>query len=352
MVAMNRDAENPSKSQPLMVDRLTKESWPTDRLFTELRTTVTGKVERFIVDNSALCDPMDLRQQTLFRLTTFRMDELFKENALNENLVNSAISEQYRVIKNRLEKSTLPLEELLGPTGLFSERGWRIERDRGTLCATNHETTDKVALEFHEVDLAYAKVLFRDLHYIHSGRAEIALGLFVAEEEVPFSTMGITRVDRYYKHLALFAQGYNSANCWNVTRLYSRPNSPMNTSSMMFAKTVSYLRAHYPQTEAALTAFTPSFATGKSMVAGGFDAPILSTPLKLTFGNPTGLGFERLTSRRAENYTGEVISSKLPLLPVIHLMRQIRKPAQALPENSNKMLVLSEDTEISGFLRR
>jgi hypothetical protein len=348
---MERNSNIHQKQVPLMVDRPTKENWPKDQLMTKMRLEMAASVSTFMNSNKALCDPMDLRQQVLFRLTTFSIDQLFEQNEiLNSRKAEDTIAEQYSIIRQRLNKSELPLAELLKPEKFFGKE-WHIEKQGNISSIVNHTRSERVALEVREIDLKYAKAVFRDLHYIHTERAELALGIFIHGRELPFSIIGLARVDRYYKHLALMAQGYNSANCWNVTRLYNRPDSPMNTSSTMFGKAVAYLKLHYPETEAIITAFTPSFATGKSMVAGGFNIPILSMPLKLTFGNPTGLGWERLTNQRMSHYNGEILSNRLPLLPIIHLMRPILKPKHVAPDKINKMLVLNDGSNISGFLR-
>lgn len=220
-------------------------NWLKDPLISHIRSEIVNDVEVFINTNSILCDPLDLKYQVLFRSTTYKPEELFlngkelhqylksnnvfkkwinilyldqkriREFKLDKKKLSTIIEEQYRIIEDRLSESTLPLSELLQPRELFKENGWHIKRTTGLLYASNREygKAKSVPLEFREVELSYARSVFGDLHYIHTPRADIAIGLFISGEKLPFSVMGATKIDRDYKRDALLIQGYDYENC-------------------------------------------------------------------------------------------------------------------------------------------
>lgn len=97
----------------------------------------------------------------------------------------------------------------------------------------------------------------------------------------------------------------------------------------MFSLAFTQMRDHYPQTQAILSAFMPSYATGVSMTSGGFDNPVLVKPLTHVFEEKIIDGktcWEHLTKRRQEKSHGRRIRSKFPLLPTIELMSSLQSP--------------------------
>lgn len=358
-------------------------NWPTDPLISAIRPTVAEGVNNFAETVTSLFDPQDLKYQTLFRLTTYSPKELFKEGEkieryladnevyadwrnipmldanfftdfkINERILSDTIEEQYSIIKNRLRSSPLPLEKIVHQTRISAEQGWYIQKDAGSLMAVsgrhNHDKSDAVRLEVLEVDLNYANTVFRDLHYIHTPRAKSAIGLFITGEEIPISVLGMSPVDRDYKKDVLLMMGYDPSKCWESVRLYSRPNPPMNTSSTMLRQAVKHLKETVPEIQACLSAFTPSFADGRSMIAGGFDNPVLAKPLTLKFGinsADSAVRWERLTKRRLEGYTGPVLTNNLPLLPTMELLRSIRRPESQSLLSPDEMVVSDSSAKV------
>ncbi len=340
-----------------------------------IRTETEKEVNRFIVGNSLICDPLDLKFQVLFRSTTYKPEELFSNGGqLNRYLkasgvfedwrkilhlsqkqlqsfkmdgkkLSAMIEEQYKVIDDRLSRSSLPFRDLFRMGEIFKEPGWRIKRAMGLIYASNKTPVKErsLPLEFHEVELNYARSVFQDLHYIHTPRADTAIGIFLSGERLPFSVIGATRIDRDYKKDILLIQGYDPDKCWDIARLYNIPGSPMNTSSIMMSQVVRYLKIKHPDTQACMTAITPSFSTGRSMVAGGFMDPALARPLAVTFGQ-MGVGpdlcWERLTERRLESYSGPKITNRIPLLPILGLIRHV-SPSESEPLVKADRMVIS-----------
>jgi len=343
--------------------KFTFDNWPTDPLMTHMRQLVARRVTAYESKHHPLCDDKDLKYQTLFRLTTIdvatlfdggqelneyliqmgaytnwrnilRLDPQFIGNfGLNEQVVDDAIEEQHRIIKHRLESSSLDLEEILRPKGIFSEAGWVIQRRNGAINAIQEDTAnaffDAVPLEFREIETEQAAAYHRDLHYIHTPRADLAFGLFVQDEELPFSVVALEKIDRDYKRNVLAFQGYDSRECYDLTRLYSKPGTPGNTSSSMFALAFQHLRENYPDTQAILSSFMPSYATGVSMTSGGFNNPVMIKPLSHRFVETSINGephYEHMTNRRMKAREGKVIRSRVPLLPTVELMTNLRPP--------------------------
>lgn len=356
--------------------KFTLDNWPKDCLMTHLRKSVDHLVEDYERRSGYIGDPKDLKYQVLFRLTTLSTADIFHngdelegymheagayENWRNilcmdanrvqgyevkSDIVIAIAEEQALVIKDRIRMSKLPLDEILHPSGIFAEPDWVIQKRNGRVCAIQESSTaaNRVAvpLSFEEVDPKYADQFHRDLHYIHTPRADVAFGMFVSGDTVPFSVVALERVDRDYKANALLFQGYDPRKTYDLTRLYSRPGTPGNTSSSMFALTFNYLKEHFPEMQAVLSSFMPSYSAGISMTSGGFNNPILVKPLVHTFGSRTIEGkqvYEHLTNRRQNKFTGKRIYSRLPLLPTVELLSPLQPPRFSPSPGADKIMI-------------
>ncbi len=216
---------------------------------------------------------------------------------------------------------------------MFAEAGWVIQKRGVNVFAAQEEgvtaASGLVPLEFREIDPELAKQFHSDLHYIHTPRADIAFGLYASGDDLPFSVLAVEKIDRPYKQNMLMIQGYDPRYCYDLTRLYSRPGTPGNTSSSMFSLTFNYMKAVYPEAQAVVSAFMPSYATGISMTSGGFDNPVLIKPLVHTFEERQANGssaWEHITKRRQLDAEGRRIRSKFPLLPTVELMSSLQSP--------------------------
>lgn len=361
-VRRNQIRESIANGETKLVPKFDFHDWPVDHMMQSLRSQVTQKSNDFIRENNFVCDAQDLKYQTLFRLTTFPVAQVFEDGDRLQNYLDSigygehwtnilkadpnivsqfemrtdladlVINEQAKIIEDRLKNSDLPINEILTPTGIFAEPGWVIARRNGDVFAVQEEgsaNTQAVPLELKPVDLEYAKKIHHALHYIHTPRADLAFGLFVKGEENPFSVLALEKIDRPYKQNVLLARGYDPRRCYDLTRLYSKPGTPGNTSSSIFALTFKYIREHNPEIQAIVSAFMPSYATGVSMTSGGFDKFILIKNLRHSFGatrtSDGSIAYEHLTRRRQTNAI-DIVASQFPLLPTIELMTQIREP--------------------------
>lgn len=355
-----------ARREIIAVPKFSLENWPIDSLMSNARRQVATAIDVYIARNNILCDPQDLKYQTLFRLTTYdipdvymngsELDNYFQDrgayvnwrNILNldarflqqfrikPEVLTATIEEQHVIIKQRLQNSSLPIERILTPSGMFAEPGWVIQKKGNAVFATQEEgvtaAVGLMPLEFREVDPELAKQFHHDLHYIHTPRADIAFGLYASGDDLPFSILALEKIDRPYKQNVLLMQGYDPRYCYDLTRLYSRPGTPGNTSSSMFSLTFNYMKNKYPNTQAVMSAFMPSYATGVSMTSGGFDNPILLKPLMHVFEEKTVEGkvaWEHVTKRRQHESKRRRIRSKFPLLPTVELMSALQVPRYA-----------------------
>ncbi len=346
-----------------LTPRFEMNNWPKDPLMSRLRQIVTIRSSQFVAEHDIMCDPQDLKYQALFRLTTFPIDRIFihgdklesylrlngnyqnwrnilttdadlvNRYEVNEDLLNQILLEQNSIIQNRLSKSGLPLDEILTPDGIFAEPGWVIQKRNGKIFAIKEEgamsLSDKIPLKFEEIDPQIASQIHNDLHYIHTPRVDRAFGLFLEGQDFPFSALAFEKIDREYKQNVLILHGYDPRKCYDLTRLYSRPGTPGNTSSSIFSLAFNYLKSNNPDIQAIMSSFMPSYATGVSMTSGGFDNPVLIKPLSHTFAQQQIEGetvYENLTRRRLEKSDGKIVSSLVPLLPTVELVSALQEP--------------------------
>ena len=358
----------------------------TDVRMSYLEGVVSNSVDQFISRNSLYgkIDPADLKKQVLFRLVSYPESRVIIGNrrlwrwtikraienggmpvlmpagfSVDGNLVESIIHEQREIIEARLSKSKLGAEKVRQILGMFSSwpkpNDWRMRRRRSEIFIEpkNAPSPDpkldpdpnvpRISVRVKAIDKEYSDMVFRDLHYIHStGRPEIALGMFMhlpqsykdkdgryrglwsVNTEVPFSVLGLSRIDRDYKRRALLLNGYDPDKCWEYTRLYNAPNAPMNTSSVMVAEMVRYLRERHPDAQAIISTFTPSFDSGTSMMAAGFTRTLFVKPNELAFDSVTVPGKTEMVVRRRRSKAA--VLNKMPLLPKMVMIRQLRPP--------------------------
>lgn len=345
------------------------ENWPSHPLTTHLKHQVAPVIEQFLEEHSLVADPRDLLYQTLFRLTTLDLSQVFYQGAalehylrqagaytnwrnileldpeiitqfqINQSVVTAIIEEQFQVIENRLANSKLPLEWLLTPHGIFAEEGWVVSFQGGQVFATQEDDpSQKIPLEFRPIPPELAIEYHRDLHYIHSPRAVMAFGLFLEGDEWPFSVISLDEIRKPFKQNTLLMNGYDPRKCYDLTRLWSKPGTPGNTSSAMFSLVTAYLKEHQPETQAMLSAFMPTYASGVSMTSGGFDNPVILVPQTHVFAE-TKLGMEHLVYDRQVNLDAERHYHQWPLFPTVELLSTLQAPRfEPLPQMQNTMV--------------
>lgn len=365
-----------ARQEIITVPKFRLDNWPTDALMSNTRKQVANVVDAYIKRHDILCDPRDLKYQTMFRLTTYEIPDVYENGItlddylqdqgaytnwrnilyldpqfvqqfrIKPEVITSIIEEQYEIIRQRLQNSSLPVERILPRSGIFAEPGWVIQKQNNAIFAAQEEgvtaTAGLVPLEFREINPELAKHYHNDLHYIHTPRADVAFGLYEKGDDLPFSVLALEKIDRPYKKNVLLMQGYDSRYCYDLTRLYSRPGTPGNTSSSMFSLTFNHMKNNYPETQAIMSAFMPSYATGVSMTSGGFNNPILVKPLIHTLEERSIDGktvWEHVTKRRQQESKGRRIRSKFPLLPTVELMTTLQPPRYTpFPETKDFMV--------------
>jgi hypothetical protein len=253
--------------------------------------------------------------------------------ALNEDVLKRIVHEQALITADRLKGVDPKMIGLIKRTGIFSESGWKLKKYKGSVFAvradqeTNREL-DKREVFFRSVDTEYAKYLQEKFHYIHTPRAVKSYGLFLEGEELPFSVVAFDEVDREYKKDLLLMLGYNPEKCLDLSRLYSRPGTPFNTSSTIFSLAFAHLRENEPSTQAVLSAFMPTYSHGMSMISAGFNFGVLVKEWRHSFAKRNINGkdaWELVTKRRVDNEQ-TIMESQWPLLPVFELLATLRPP--------------------------
>lgn len=342
-----------------LIPAFKRDNWPTHPLMARIKELSSPVIADVVKKMDVLCDEQDIKFQTLFRLSTIPLDKLFYQGdelqqallhqgsyyswanipkisnvlleqfQLQEDLVRVIVREQLLIISNRLKSSTLPLNDILRPAGIFSEKDWKVVKRDDNIYVFNKRTEQQVPVTFKKIANDLAASFHRDLHYIHSPRSDISFGLFLeSRPDIPFSVLAIQKTDRVYKQNVLLALGYDPGRCIDFTRLYNCPGAPFNTSSAIFACAFQYLGKNYPNFQAALSAFMPTYTSGLSMISGGFDIPVMVKSNVQAFQARELSGetvWEHLTARRQEK-GASIIKSVLPMFPTIELLRPIKEP--------------------------
>lgn len=337
-----------------------RDSWPSFELMNNVKHEVRRIVHEVVKESGILCDTLDLEYQTLFRLTSLPIEEVFEDgvrlqkylqdsNAYNywrnilsldprkvtspikSQVVRDVVEEQLLIIQERLQNTDLPLDTLLGRQDIFAEPGWKLQKYAGGIAAIKVQggaVVDSKTVTFKPVDTAYARELHSVLHYIHTPRATKAFGLYLEGDDLPFSVVAFDAIDRPYKKDLLFMHGYDPERCLDLARLYSRPGTPFNTSSTIFTLAFTYFRENEPEVQAILSAFMPTYAHGMSMVSAGFNYGVLVKEWRHSFAKRQINGkttWELVTKRRIDD-SQTIIDSTWPLLPVFELMASLRAP--------------------------
>ena len=337
-----------------------RDNWPGFALMNNVKQEVRRIVHEVAREHDVLCDMLDLEYQTLFRLTSLPIEEVFEDgatlqaylqdsnaydywrdilaldpqkvdNPVKPQIVRDIVEEQLLIIQERLQDTSLPLDKLLSRQGIFAESDWKLQKYGGSIAAIKVQggtIVDSKTVTFKPVDTAYARELHSTLHYIHTPRATKAFGLYLEGDELPFSVVAFDAIDRPYKKDLLFMHGYDPDKCLDLARLYSRPGTPFNTSSTIFTLAFSYFKENEPEVQAILSAFMPTYAHGMSMVSAGFNYGVLVKEWRHSFAKKQINGkttWELVTKRRIDD-SQTIIDSQWPLLPVFELMASLRAP--------------------------
>lgn len=338
---------------------------PQDPLIKRIRKALTPILEDFLVTHKyKLFDPIDLKYQVLFRLTTFDIEELFEDGILlrkyldklnvssdwkniltineghleqfqlREEILKRTIDEQFRIIINRLQHSDLPIHEIF-EAKKYPKEEWRVETDSKGIRLINvsHADQKSIDLYFRVVENTLARKIFSQLHYIHDPVSEFSLGLFERNNEIPLSVLGIYRDISVTRQNILLAYGYDPSKCLYFSRMYHRPEAPFNLSSVMLSLAIKHIKESLPDTQAVVTAFMPSFAAGLSMTSAGFAYTVSLKSHKLFFSPSSINGVNHFSYTTGKNIDTETITNKIPVLPSMLLLRQINRPTyKPLPE--------------------
>lgn len=292
-------------------------------------------------------NPQDLKHQVAFFLSTFDTNELLDNPAeiivksngefegetpfLNNSLVRAAVKLQSKVVERHVRSAPENVSVMLRRKGIFLEDGWILTRKNGKKYC--QKAGEIIAVELREMPLEYAFGIHEHLHYIHAARGNLAFGLFLDGDDIPFSVQAVSKIDRTYKEEALLLAGYNPASCLEFARLFSRPGTPLNTSSFIQSAVRDYLRKKYHQLQAITTSFMPAYASGKSMICSGLNECLLAKSLSHQFFYHDGLPVHKVRRRQVEN---PVRTTQIPLFPTLELINRIRKPNKTfwkLPNN-------------------
>ncbi|MHB1908021.1 MAG: hypothetical protein ACYCQJ_04005 [Nitrososphaerales archaeon] len=354
-----------------------------DPLLSYLRLRMAGKVHAISTSQGIRIDEVDLLLQSLFSSTLYPVESLFEGahkielmlrgkdyyerceiisnlddqtiNSLqiNDELLDNIIQGQFEIIVARLNKSKLDIDRFVNSSGILANRNTDQLLIRKCFDNINYflcegEKSIGQALEFKKIeDIEFVRNIESDLHYIHTPRAELGFGLFHPEDPLPISVISLAKIDRPYKQQVLSCFGYDPSSCFDVPRMYHRAGAPKNASSTMLGLLRHFIKHNLPETHALITAFTPSYSSGKSMIAGGFKRIAYMKELRHVFG-PVEINnrilWENLTERRRESCKGfPHKDSRMTVLPTFGLISSFHTPVFEPLINDTQTFIVESD---------
>jgi adenylate cyclase class IV len=319
--------------------------WGTSTLISDLRK----KVISFLPENK-LYDPQDLEHQVLFRLTTF------DPKTINDELIKFIISEQLKIVENRLDKVECDLHKFF--RGLTSKYHDLNVSDRLSLCWEGNKLVARnkhrlFNVEFKEIhDERIVSLFSSDFHYIHHDRPRgESFGFYFSGDDMPWAieTTEPSVIAKQYKRDALLANGIDPNKAIELTRFYTLPGAPVNAISLMDG----LIAKHYKTrgVEALFTTTMPMYSKTKSTtIAGGINKPLLVKDLRHKF-VPVKIGndicYQHVTTIPKDPYEGEVIKThpNFPTMLVVEVFRLINNPSlDPLPilNDNNKVIYVAQ----------
>ncbi len=257
-----------------------EEEWFSHNLINVLRKNVINNLPTHF-----LYDPQDLEHQVLFRLTTFKPEDITDE------VIKEIIEEQSIILKNRLDGlgKKIDIEYLFrGLSGKYKDLNTNsrltIKKNNGNYIACNNNYYFDV--EFKKIqDKEIIDIFTQDLHYIHSSRTKgDVFGLFFKGDKYPWAieTCESSITSKQYKRDALLAHGIDPTKAIELTRLYILPGGPENAISVLD----SLIAKYYSKIgiEALFTTTMPMYSkTRSATIAGGMNNILLIKELKHYF---------------------------------------------------------------------
>jgi hypothetical protein len=262
------------------------------------------------------------------------------EVTFDQNILHYIYFEQLSNLLSRYYKPEAKLfADLSNIFGNPKERGY-MTTAKGIPYYT--QGSEKVPITIKEVESDLAQRIHGSFHYIHTPRNKgYALGLYLEGMKLPFSVLAIEKVDREYKKSALEKYNLSYKHTYEVTRLYSAPNTPLNNSSFILSLASSYLRTNDKSWQATLSSFMPSYATGASMLSGGFEQMLFAKPCH-HFYEPGTFGLMARTNRTSDALVR--VANRTAIMPVVELISTRPRVFEAIKQD--KLLTLTEGTVI------
>lgn len=297
--------------------------WQKNELVQKAREIILPKIE------GGRYDTQDLEHQIIFRMTTYPLEEAFKQ-------IDNIIEEQKYIVEERIKASKVPPEKLFvfGFNRSEDNRGiLKWEKEKDILYSCNGEEKEEII--FKEITSKKEKLICKDIienyHYIHCDRCHeqkgLIFGFFVKGNSIPFAIEEVEpcSLSRNYKKAILLLSNVNYHTTVELTRFYSVPNTPRNLIGIMDKLVGRELRDK--GYEWLMTAVMPAFAkTKSSTIAGGIDKPILSKHLEFNFFERNDGRFELCVDRKRDRVkTNKVIKSKWNLFPVVEMIKPLKK---------------------------
>jgi hypothetical protein len=122
--------------------------------------------------------------------------------------------------------------------------------------------------------------------------------------------------------------------------MYSCKNSPSNTSSFMLAITNSFLKKIDSNWQASISSFMPSYATGLSMVSGGFKNVLFAKECVHNF-EKTNLDDVVIRTNRSKSSSTKW-TNRTKLMPVLELIYTTKSFLEAI-EADKKVISFSKN---------
>lgn len=309
------------------------------------------KIDEFLKNNTTI-NKTDLEYQTLIKLCSYNLNQLFNGNVeylnmIDKDMENRNTKEFRQFAQKVIDKDIQINEELINKEILLQvaklEKMYKNNNSEKIMTCLNTNNAKKdVSLDdviYKKVDKEISEFLAKNCHYLHTPRNDefASYGAFIEGEVLPIAWVSYSKQDREYKKQLLNYLGIESQNTLEMTRAWNTDGAPKNLMSSLFQYSIDELQKEWKELkkqgkvnntlQAITTAINPNLGFKASAFLGSNFIPFALRPAKFTYGKQGG-NAEYMTRREIERRNLEYLENKINILPLNELILCLNKEKQ------------------------
>ena len=308
-------------NSPVYKERKYSDVMRINRKIKSMSHCVIEKIKEMLRDIDVDANGLTVKKRVLLSALYYPLEAFFPYSSFPENIIfkfpcpsGSMRREGKELIEQLVERHMERIKRQKKPREIREVEERELTLSEGRIIERNGriyvERKGREEVKFVEYkNYRLAEEVLGNLHYLSSPRKFVKVYAILDKEDYPLALVGISRVERRYKNLALSVSGIPKA--LEISRAY---NSMWKVKGVL-----GFILTKLKQTFALplLTAYQPTISKGSAFYGNGYN-PFIVKPQQNFFIVDKGLPIF-ITRREAKKFSN-VERGKMPTLPSIEMI--------------------------------